>query len=463
MLAFATVLVIFANAALLHAQKNCVPPVFAIDSLPSECQVSVIDVANVLANVTQLDFTGIDFKLGNFCMPECIQPFVDYYTCLGETDYANILDGLLCGNYSGEPCLQLWMNAYNNLNGDNPNGVNYTTITLNCRDPLTCNADCSTELNKAVDLLGCCLAGIVEFNLCGALEKVRFDECSIHIPPICAGVTNASSTPAPIIPTTGSNEGTNCVDPRDDADYPADCNNTLAFLDDIAMTLSSGGFTPGSFNPGNIPSDYTTILDDFCTPECVGPLVGYYRCTGEPDYASSINGVFCGKYNDEYCLISLPSIFQKRLGFGGRVNILTIRRECNNALDCSDECMTELTEAKEDGGCCLAGAVEFTLCGPLEQARFDECGINLGSVCQGVDLMEATETTKITDQTEKTDPIEGAEPTEEMGSTGRADPMDETDPPGRTDSVEGTNTSRGAPTLSLGLTLLGILAFLSLR
>ena len=457
MLVFATVLAIFANAALLHAQRNCISPVLRISSLPSECQGSVINVANVLANVTQLDSTGIDFKLGNFCMPECIQPFVDYYTCLGETDYANVLDGLLCGNYTGQPCLQLWINAYSNLTGDSPNGINYTTITLNCRDPLMCNADCSTELNKAVDNLGCCLAGIVEFSLCGALGKVRFDGCSIPIPPICPGVTNASTTPAPVVPTAGSNAGANCVHPRDDTDYPEDCYSTLTSLEDIATSLSSGGFTTGSFNSsGNIPSDYTTILDDFCTPECVGPLAGYYRCTGEPDYASAINGFFCGQYNSEYCLVRLPSIFQGRSGSGGRVNILTISQECNNALDCSDKCMTELTEAKEDAGCCLAGAVEFTLCGPLEQARFDECGINLGSVCQGVDLMEETNPPKVMDPPEETEPTGGTDLMEETDSSGH------TDPTGRTDSVEGADTSRGASTLPIGLTLLGILAFLSL-
>ena len=211
---------------------------------------------------------------------------------------------------------------------------------------------------------------------------------------------------------------------------------------DITQRFPSFFHGLGSSNlPGNVPSDYTTILDDFCTPECVGPLVGYYRCTGEPDYASSINGFFCGQYNDEYCLIRLPNIFQRKFGSGGRVNILTISQECNNALDCSDNCMTELREAKEDAGCCLAGAVEFTLCGPLEQARFDQCGIDLGSVCQGVDLMEETNPTNVMEE---------------------SDPSGHTDPTGRTDSVEGTNTSRGVSTLPLGLTLLGILAFLSL-
>lgn len=382
-LAFIFILGVGANATVLHPrQSGCTQPSSVIDTLPTVCQSVLNAFSKVLmGNATVPDFTDVITQLDDFCMPECVQPVVDYYTCLGENDLANVLDGFLCGknNADGVYCVELWQNVYYQ-NGSNPAGISYTAIIQNCRDPLECNNTCRTELNKAKDTLGCCLAGIAEFSSCRALAKVRFEECSILIPPICTGVTNAPTTPAPEYPTSG----TDCVYPLDDPDYPRDCKSNLTAVENVAVSESESGFTIIDSS-----TNVTSVLNSFCVPECVRPLVAYYNCTGEPDYANAINGFFCGKEDNQYCLEKMPTIFQRPGVSGGSVNVLTISTKCNNVLECNTDCLTELREAKEAAGCCLGGAVEFTVCGPLEQVRFDECGIDVGNVCTGVDLSGA--------------------------------------------------------------------------
>ena len=365
-----------ANAVVLDSRQDCVRPSSNLFSLPSECRGPALRIGTALANINGTDFSGVELDVDEFCMPQCVQPFVDYYTCLGETDYANVLDGFLCGKYNNQSCFELWRNTFN-VNGSNPDGVSFAAVTLNCRDPLVCNSNCSTQLNRAKDILGCCLAGVVEFNSCNALAKVRFEECSIRIPAICDGVTDVPTTPAPEYPTSG----TGCVHPLDDPEYSSSCKSTLTAVENVAISESESGFTV--VDPS---TNVTAVLDGFCIPECVRPLVAYYNCTGEPDYANAINGFFCGKEDNQYCLEKLPTIFQRPGGAGGPVSALTLSSECNDVLECNDECLTELTEAKEAAGCCLAGAVEFTVCGPLEQVRFDECDVDVGSVCPGIDL-----------------------------------------------------------------------------
>ena len=388
-LAFFFILAAVANAAVLDArQADCTKPLSAIASLPAVCGTTLQAFANVvmMENATVANFSAVNSNLDEFCTSGCVQPVVDYYTCLGENDFANILDGFLCGTNTpgGTHCFELWENVYYQ-NGSNPQGVSYTDILKNCRDPLNCNNTCRTELNKAKDNLGCCLAGVVEFSSCRALAEVRFEECSIVIPPICEGVIDVPTTPAPEYPTSG----TDCVYPLDDPDYPSDCKSNLTAVENVAISESD---SENGFSIIDPSTNVTAVLTGFCVPECVRPLVAFYNCTGEPDYANAINGFFCGKQDNQYCLEKLPTIFYRPGGTGGSVNPLTIRNECNNPLDCSSACMTELTEAKEAAGCCLAGAVEFTICGPLEQVRFDECGIDVGDVCTGIDLSSARAT-----------------------------------------------------------------------
>lgn len=284
LLAFVAILALGAQAVVLDPRQTCVNPTSNIASLPSECQTGVTQLSNVLNNITQPIFIGVDAKLDAFCLPQCVQPYVDYYTCLGETDYANVFDGFLCGKYNNQYCFQLWKNVFI-LNGSNPTGVCFSTIIQNCNNPLNCNSTCSTELNKAKTALDCCLAGIVEFNTCGALSKVRYDECSIPIPPICEGVASTPSTPAPPEYPTAS---TNCVHPLDDPDYPTNCKNNLTVVDNVLISMSSDGFTSNI-----VSTNITAVLTSFCTPECVRPLVTYYNCTGEPSYANAINGFLC--------------------------------------------------------------------------------------------------------------------------------------------------------------------------
>ena len=386
-LALVFILAVGANATVLDTrQTTCTKPLSNLATLPAVCATTLQAFVSVVSaeNANLSDFNAVINSLDDFCASKCVQPVVDYYTCLGENDFANILDGFLCGTNTpgGVHCFELWENAYYQ-NGSNPQGVSYVDIVKNCRDPINCNNTCRTQLNKAKENVGCCLAGIVEFSSCRALAKVRFEECSIVIPPICEGSIDAPTTPAPEYPTSG----TDCVHPLDDPDYPTDCRNNLTAVENAAITESENGFTVVDSS-----TNITAVLDGFCVPECVRPLVAYYNCTGEPQYASAINGFFCGKQDNQYCLEKLPTIFQRPGGTGGPVNVLTIRSQCNNPLNCNSTCMRELTEAKEEAGCCLAGAVEFTVCGPLEQVRFDECDIDVGEVCTGVDLSSAHST-----------------------------------------------------------------------
>ena len=443
---FAVVLVIITNVFLVDAQQECVPPL-SNTSLPSECERSVMAIigistntagSGVFPNATDPDalpnirdpnvLMDIDSELDNFCMPQCIQPFVEYYTCLGEIDYANIFDGFFCGRYNNQSCVQLWSSVFNPNQTD---GIDYLAITQNCHNPLMCNNICSTELNKAVDTFGCCLAGVVEFTVCGPLEKVRFKECSIQIPSICTGVANIPTTPAPVIPTAG----TNCVHPLDDTDYPAECESSLVAVEGIAINVSSQGLTAVVLPPAENATDNATVFDRFCTPECVGPLVEYYSCTGEPDYANAINGFFCGRDGNESCVVALPQKFQVPGGLAF-ADLRTINRECNSPFECSPECMSALTAAKDAFGCCLAGVVEFTVCGPLEQVRFDACGIDVGRVCPGTYLLENASS-------------------EENGSSEENDT--------NVDPTEESDVSGVVITLPFSLTLLGTVAILTFK
>lgn len=371
-------LIVGAQTAVLSPRQGCMKPTAA--TATEACKPYIQAVEDVLMNVTDFISGNLAANLDGFCgqTEACIQPYVTYYSCIGEDDYANILDGFLCGkSEAGEYCVESWKNVYS-LNGTNPGGIEIVTINMNCKDPLFCNDACKTELNVAKSALGCCLAGVIEFTICGALSQVRFDECSIQIPAICKGVTNAPTTPAPPAPPTS---GDSCVDPFEDPDYPATCKANLTAIDNLLVNYTNNSFTHNA-NTTNI----TNSIAAFCTADCVRPLVTYYNCTGEEDYAAIINGFICGQYQGSYCLQVWPKIYTF---LGGDVSAVTINSECNDPLECSTQCSTELTDAKNSLGCCLAGVTEFTVCGPLEKVRFDECGVSIDDICPGIDLSAA--------------------------------------------------------------------------
>ena len=121
--------------------------------------------------------------LDEFCIPECVQPYVDYYTCKGYPDQVAYYNNLLCGQNGNEYCLVI-------LYGDNTIEDDIACVPIRG----TCTESCASMQETVVDEWGCCAASYYAFY--GAT-------CDVGAGDVCDGVVGGGGNDAGIINRVG--------------------------------------------------------------------------------------------------------------------------------------------------------------------------------------------------------------------------------------------------------------------
>ena len=133
--------------------------------------------------------------------------------------------------------------------------------------------------------------------------------------------------------------------------YPESCTVEVESIDDLLML----------YTPENLPA----LLDEYCRPECVQPLVDYSNCLGLSGLAAFYNNLICGKNGNQYCLVQLNE--DSTIANG------TSCVPAGGTCDASCESMQEAVVNK--WGCCAASYYAYA------EAT---CEVGAGDVCDGV-------------------------------------------------------------------------------
>ena len=134
-------------------------------------------------------------------------------------------------------------------------------------------------------------------------------------------------------------------------DYPESCTIEVESIDDIFALYS----------PENLP----TLLNEYCTPECVQPLVDYYNCLGLSELATFYNNLVCGKNGNQYCLVLLSED-----------NTIASDISCvPPGGTCTESCATTQETVVDEWGCCAASYYAYLGA---------TCAVDAGDVCDGV-------------------------------------------------------------------------------
>ena len=143
----------------------------------------------------------------------------------------------------------------------------------------------------------------------------------------------------------------NCSFPDD---YPQACETASS---NIAITLET---PPEDVNVDTV----VTYLDDFCTTECVEPVVRYLTCLDEPGFVTYYNNVVCGRSGNQYCGV---------LYYENKIynNLNCLERD----TACDSSCESEQQTVVNEWGCCAAGY--YVYLGAT-------CDVGAGDPCDGL-------------------------------------------------------------------------------
>lgn len=152
--------------------------------------------------------------------------------------------------------------------------------------------------------------------------------------------------------------------------FPQEC---LAIGNDIIGLLYSVYSAPQNISVSAINS----LLEIYCVPECLEPIVSYYTCLGEPLTGDLLDNALCGEYNDQNCLILLAT--------GITNSIIPLKTDCNCPQD--PQCKQILQGIVNYMGCCAAslfGNAEVVASSQITPSQFASCDVDLGEMCQGL-------------------------------------------------------------------------------
>ena len=142
-------------------QSNCT----ALNNYPESC----ITALNNAREASSGD--SIANALDQFCIPDCIQPYVDYYNCVENPEEAILYNNIICGKNGNQYCLVI--RYEDSTIEDDIDCVPYKG---------TCTPSCATTQETVVDKWGCCAASYYAFK--GAT-------CDVDAGDACDGVVDA--------------------------------------------------------------------------------------------------------------------------------------------------------------------------------------------------------------------------------------------------------------------------------
>ena len=117
--------------------SNCTFP----DNYPESCETAL---DNALFDSSSEDIAN---ALDEFCIPECVQPYVDFSKCLGLPQTATLFNNLLCGMNGNQYCVVI-ADEDSTIEDD-----------IDCvPEGGTCTASCANMQEDVVDEWGCCAA-----------------------------------------------------------------------------------------------------------------------------------------------------------------------------------------------------------------------------------------------------------------------------------------------------------------
>ena len=107
-----------------------------------------------------------------------------------------------------------------------------------------------------------------------------------------------------------------------------------------------------------------TYLDDFCTTECVEPLVRYFTGLDEPGLVTYYNNVLCGRSDNQYCDV----LYYENMIYDS-IDCLQTGTACNSSCESAQQTVVN------DWGCCAAGYYVFLGA---------TCDVGAGDPCDGL-------------------------------------------------------------------------------
>ena len=149
--------------------SNCSFP----NDYPETCVAAEARLSSVLGtSPEQVNLDDLRNVIDDFCTTECVEPYVELYTCLAETNLLVYYNNLLCGMTGNDNCVVVY---YQNMVIDD---------NIGCVQPrTTCDAACRTAQETVVNEWGCCAAGYYAF-----LEAT----CDVDAGDPCDGLVNGS-------------------------------------------------------------------------------------------------------------------------------------------------------------------------------------------------------------------------------------------------------------------------------
>ena len=171
-----------------------------INTLPKTCNRSLL--TGGIPIISSSELAAMNAAYAQSCVSACINPILQYYSCLGLPEAGTnmairlLLNGT-CGLDNGEYCpikanrLAIYnsSNPYDTCPGPSESNSSRAVLICNSTTPQSCYDDLYTFSSR----LGCCATGVNPFLIqnCG----VTFD------PPCGSGAGTITSTPTSITPT----------------------------------------------------------------------------------------------------------------------------------------------------------------------------------------------------------------------------------------------------------------------
>ena len=120
----------------------------SLHDYPEKCVNAEKNVTSVFGTLPEdRNLDEVRSALNAYCTTECIEPYLEYYTCTEEPGLVIYYNNLLCGQSGGEYCGFVYSE---NVTIDD---------SIDCVHPnTTCDASCASMQEAVVDAWGCCAA-----------------------------------------------------------------------------------------------------------------------------------------------------------------------------------------------------------------------------------------------------------------------------------------------------------------
>ena len=136
-----------------------------LENYPESCETALDDIDSDSSS------EDIANALDEFCIPECIQPYVDYANCLELPQVAISFNNLLCGMNGNQYCSVI-------ADEDPTIESNILCVPISG----TCDASCQSMQESVVDAWGCCAA---------SYYAASNATCDVGAGDVCDGVVDA--------------------------------------------------------------------------------------------------------------------------------------------------------------------------------------------------------------------------------------------------------------------------------